>query len=478
MAKERLTNIDTLMLRVEGEVSPNHGTGLMVLGAPLELERFKWTVEARLLCFARFRQRIVEPVLAWRRPRWQEDPDFDLGYHIQKASLPAPGDQTSLQELVSLLAGVPLRQDRPLWQVHCIEHYGPGSVLIWRVHHSLADGVAMMHVLLSLASPGPGAPQSLLETDCWSEEPERAPAAGPSGPRHGPRSPVRKAWDLLAQPPSSADMTRLGHGAAAALQDIMLAPPDTDTALRGRPSEAKCVAWSGPIPLKEIKAAGRRLCGTVNDVLLSTVAGALRRYLQDRGELRGEILLRALVPVSLRQPGTEGELGNRIGIMLVPLPVGVADRLVRFRELKQRMDEHKDTLEAPVVFAAMNTFGRAPSGVVNPLVDHLCSRASAVVTNVRGPQELLTLAGVPLEEFMFWIPRFGGIGLGVSIVSYNGGVRVGVVSDRDVVADPEAVVAAFHQEFDALLALALTMEAVPGTADAPEKADDAQATAD
>ncbi|NIV32649.1 MAG: DUF1298 domain-containing protein, partial [Anaerolineae bacterium] len=127
-------------------------------------------------------------------------------------------------------------------------------------------------------------------------------------------------------------------------------------------------------------------------------------------------------------------------------------------ELKRRMDEFKGTLEAPIVYTAMNTFGRAPSAVISPLVDHLCSRATVVVTNVKGPQEPLYLAGASLEEFMFWIPRFGGIGLGVGIVSYNDQVRVGIISDRNVVPDPEAVGAAFHQEFDALLAQAVTME--------------------
>jgi WS/DGAT/MGAT family acyltransferase len=466
MAKERLTNIDTLMLRVEDDVNPNHGTGVMVLGAPLDFERLQQTIEARLLCFARFRQRVVQPLLPWRSPNWQDDPDFDLRYHLQRASLPPPGNQASLQELVSLLASTPLALDRPLWQAHYIESYGSGSALICRVHHSLADGVALMHVLLSLADPDPGAPPSPFDSDCRPQEPGRSSTAEPKGRTRTPGSLARKGRDLLADPPSSEEMARLGRDAAAAVQELVLSPPDADTALRGSPSAAKRVAWSGPIPLADIKAAGSRLCGTVNDVLLAAVTGALRRYLQDRGESLVDVRIRALVPISLRPSGTETDLGNRIGIVLLPMPVDVAGPLDRFRELKRRMDEHKSTLEAPVVYAAMNTFGRAPSGIVSPLVDHLCSRATVVVTNVKGPQEPLHLAGVPLEEFIFWIPRFGGIGLGIGILSYNGRVRVGVISDRDVVPDPQAVIAAFHQEFDALLALALTREA---TTSAPAK---------
>ena len=232
MAKERLTNIDTLMLRVDDETNPNHGTGVMVLGAPVDLERLKQTIVARLLCFPRFRQRVVEPVLPWRRPRWQDDPDFDLGYHLQKASLPPPGDQDSLQELVSLLAGTPLDLDRPLWQMHYIEHCGDRSALICRVHHSLADGVALMHVLLSLADPDPGVPLELDE--CTTEE--------PGGRTRTPGGLVCKGLNLLADPPSSADLARLGRDAAAAMQELMLSPPDAETAIRNGRGEAKRVA--------------------------------------------------------------------------------------------------------------------------------------------------------------------------------------------------------------------------------------------
>jgi WS/DGAT/MGAT family acyltransferase len=461
------------MLRVEDDFNPNHGIGVMVLGAPLDFERLKQTMEARLLCFARFRQRVVQPFLPWRPPSWLDDPDFDLRYHLQKAILAPPGDQAALQKVVGLLAGTPLDLDRPLWQAHFIESYGPGSALICRVHHSLADGVALMHVLLSLADSDPGAPPPLYELDRGPQEPDKTPLAELRGRIWARGSLLRKGRATLAHPPSGADIARLGLDAATALRELVLSPPDADTVLRGPASEAKRVAWSGPIPLSDIKTAGSCLGGTVNDVLLAAVAGALRRYLQERGESLVDVRVRALVPISLRPSGTETDLGNRIGIVLLPMPVDVAGPIDRFRELKRRMDEFKGTLEAPIVYAAMNTFGRAPSAVVSPLVDHLCRRATVVVTNVKGPQEPLYLAGSPLEEFMFWIPRFGGIGLGIGILSYNGRVRVGVTSDRDVVPDPQAVITAFQQEFDALLAEALALKAAPTVAGLSAKLDDA-----
>jgi len=454
MPKERFNNIDTVMLRVEDAVHPNMGTGVMLFGAPLNVERLKMTVKARLLCFDRFRQRVVQPVLPWGHFYWEDDPSFDLNYHLQRASLSPPGDQAALQELVSLLAGTPLDLDRPLWQVHFVETYEQGCALICRVHHSLADGVALMHVLLSLADADPGAPLPSWEQACVPPKPVAGQKAGlgTRGRRAGKL--VRKGVEALSHPPRVTDLARLSKGAATAVSDLLLSPPDSDTALRGSPSEPKQAAWSEPIPLGDIKLIGRRIGATVNDVLLTAMTGALGRYLQDRGEVLANVDVRALVPISLRPAGDEAELGNQIGIVLLPLPVNVAEPVDRLRELKTRMDEQKHSLTAPLIFTAMQTFGRAPARLINPFVDYLCTKATVVVTNVKGPQEQLYLAGAPLEGFMFWIPRFGGIGIGVSILSYAGQVRVGAISDKTIVSDPDAVINGFHAEFDALLALA------------------------
>jgi WS/DGAT/MGAT family acyltransferase len=410
------------MLRVERPAQPNVGIGVMICGAPIELERLKQTVEARLLRFDRFRQRVVRSRPPWEPLYWEDDPDFDLGHHVQAARLPAPGDQAALQALVSSLAGAPLDLARPLWRVHLVENYGPGCALIVRVHHSLSDGVALMHVLLSLGDPAPG---------------DRPAAVEPS----------RRATGRLVRYTPRGTGRLVAH-AASAVYKLLLSPPDSRSVLRGRPSEPKWAAWSAPVPLQEIKAIGRRMGGTVNDVLLVALTGALRHYLQERGEEVAGLRIRALVPVSLRPRGAEDELGNQLGVVLLPLPVGVGDPTERALELKRRMDGLKSSLQAPIVYGAIKAFGRLPPWIVNPLADYCCSRASVEVSSVRGPGKPLYLAGAPLETVMFWIPRFGGIGLGVSILSYAGQVRVGVISDRDVVPDPEVVIAHLHDEID------------------------------
>ena len=151
MTGQRFSNLDTLLLRMDNPVDPVVVTAMLVLGAPIDVEQLKATIETRLLRFDRFRQRVVPSRLPWRTPYWQDDPGLDLDYHVQRVALPPPGDQAALQRTVSALAGAPLDMARPPWQMHLVETYGPGCALIFRTHHSLADGVALIHVLLSLA---------------------------------------------------------------------------------------------------------------------------------------------------------------------------------------------------------------------------------------------------------------------------------------------------------------------------------------
>ena len=436
MARQRLSNIDTLMLRVDGPVNPNMGTGVMVFGAPVDFERVKATLEARLLCYERFRQRVVQPRRPWGSPYWEADPNFDLGYHLQRVTLYPPADQAALQDLVSMLAGIPLNPDRPLWQAHLVDNFGQGCALVVRVHHALADGVALIHVLLSVADSDPEA--SPPDTGPGSRAPK--PQGVPASRRQSRRRVAGRLVQALADPPRVTDLARLGEDAAAFAWELLLSPPDSGCVDRNKPAESKRAAWSAPVPLAQVKTIGRRMGGTVNDILLTATAGALRRCLQAHGEPLVDANVRAMVPVSFRTPGTESELGNRIGIVLLSLPVDVPDPAERLRELKRRMDQLKGSVEAPMVYAAMRVFGSAPSRPVNALVDNLGDRATAIVTNVKGPQERLYLAGAPLEGFMFWTPRLGGVGLGVSIMSYDGQVRVGAITDEGTEFGPEVFI--------------------------------------
>ncbi len=455
MTRKTVSSVDLAWLRMEDPTNLMMISGVMVFGAPLEYQRLRAIIEQRLLRFDRFRMRVVRP--AWGDPYWEDDPDFDVNYHLQRASLPPPGDQTALQELASLLASTQLDLTKPLWQFHLVETYGEGCALICRLHHCIGDGLALVYVLLSLADTVADARWPLVL-------PEGRPRRRRSQMERLVR-PVRMALkttrrvtgtvteqcrELRRNPSHGGDLARTTGRGSAALARLLLLPPDPKTVFKGTLGVGKQTAWSTPIPLQEVKTIGKGLGGTVNDVLLTAMSGALRRYLEGRGERVEGLNFRAVVPVNLRQLGTEEQLGNKFGLVFLSLPIGIADPGERLRELKKRMDALKDSLEAPVAFGILTAIGMAPETIQDLVVIMFGMKGTGVMTNVVGPRQPLYLAGAPLDSLMFWVPQSGRLGLGVSILSYAGRVWMGVITDKGLVPDPDAIIAGFHAEFEAL----------------------------
>jgi diacylglycerol O-acyltransferase len=466
MAREPLSNVDTAWLRMEDPTNLMMVTGVMIFSAPMDFERLKATIKACLLRFDRFRQRVVSPRLPLGPYYWEDDPGFDLNVHLQRVTLPPPGDQVALEETVSYLMSTPLDFSRPLWQVHLVERYGDGCALIARLHHCIADGIALVHVLLSLTDRDPAAPWPVARP---AERPRRD-----RGPLEALLRPARSAFrttarftetllqeglETLTNPSHALDRARLGASGATALGKLALRWPDPKTLFKGPLGVDKQAAWSAPIPLPDVKAVGRVMGGTVNDVLLAAVTGALRRYMQDHGEPVEGLNLRAVVPVNLRPLDKVPEPGNNFGLVFLSLPVDIADPVERLFELKRRMDDLKDSPEAVVVFGLLNAVGMAPSEIQDIVVNIFGTKATAVMTNVPGPRETIYLAGAPLDTIMFWVPQSGHLGMGVSIISYAGQVRLGIVTDKGLVPDPEDIIAGFRVEFDELAELARQVEA-------------------
>jgi WS/DGAT/MGAT family acyltransferase len=254
---------------------------------------------------------------------------------------------------------------------------------------------------------------------------------------------LREGFGLLAEPERMAELGR-----------FLLHKPDPDTVLKGELGVDKRAAWSARIALEEVKAIQQALGGTVNDLLLTIVTGALRRYMEDRGDPVDGITIRTAVPVNLRPAGSEGELGNRVGAVFVTLPISIADPACRLSEIVRRMNDQKDSLEAPAFYVALGALGQTPARIANTLISTFSTRATAVMTNVRGPQQRLYLAGAPVEALLPWAPTTGRMGVAVSILSYAGEVRLGLLTDKGLVPDPETIIDAFHAEFEALLARA------------------------
>jgi WS/DGAT/MGAT family acyltransferase len=222
----------------------------------------------------------------------------------------------------------------------------------------------------------------------------------------------------------------------------------------------KRAAWSRPLPLDDVKFIKNHLGGTVNDVLITAVTGGLRRYLVERGQAVDGLTFRAAVPVNMRANGDVNGLGNKFGLVFLKLPVGVAEPLLRLVDVRQRMDELKQSAESPVTLGVLTFMGLSADAVKEMIVRVLEPKATAVMTNVPGPPIPLYLAGQEIKEIMFWVPQAGRLGLGVSILSYAGKIFVGVATDAGLVPDPGRIIDGFHQDFSDLLRLAQAVNMV------------------
>jgi WS/DGAT/MGAT family acyltransferase len=451
-----LDPVDSAWLHMDDPTNLMMVTSIALLDGPLDIERYRRTLETRVLPLGRFRQRVVESRGLLGTPHWEEDPHFTLDSHIHRVALPSPGDMESLQEFLSDLSSTPLDYSKPLWQVHLVENVLGGSAMVLRFHHCIGDGSAMNAVMARLMDTSPDAPID---------------AGAPNGRHPAPHGPIAALVDSVAETidGSIRAVEQIAHegfeilrhpehllgtaaGGAAALSRVLLMSPEVATPLKGGLGVQKRVAWSGKVAVEDVKQVCARSGAKINDVLLAAVAGALGRYLASRGARPDGVEIRAVVPVDLRPPERAMELGNQFGLVFLELPVGIGDADARIALVKRRMEDLKRSPEALVFLGLLNLFGRTPAQVEAQAVSLFQSKATAVMTNVRGPSQRLYLAGRRIENMMFWVPQAGRLGMGVSILSYDGYVTLGVITDAGLVPDPMAITALFEQELAAMVA--------------------------
>jgi WS/DGAT/MGAT family acyltransferase len=261
---------------------------------------------------------------------------------------------------------------------------------------------------------------------------------------------MHEGFETLIHPARLRSAARFSKDATLALGKLLLIPPDRKTGLRGKCGIAKRAVWSADIDLEEVKRIGRLMGGTVNDILLSALTGAFRRYLEERGEPIDGLNVRGILPVNLRPPDELYELGNRFGLVFLSLPVGTRDPLKRLVLLKRRMQAIKDSPEAVVAFGILGAMGMSPTQVENIILSIFGMKGTAVITNVPGPRQPLYFAGQLIETLMFWVPTPANLAVGVSILSYAGKVILGVATDEGLIPDPENILQSFYDELEYL----------------------------
>ena len=452
---DRLSALDASFLYLEEPGTPMHVAGVLILRAPpdgLDHDRLLDLVRARLPLVPRYRQRVLEVPGHLANPAWVDDPDFDLGFHVRRSGLPRPGTDEQLLDLVSRLVSRPLDRSRPLWEMYLVEGLVDDRIaLVTKTHPALVDGLGAVDI-----------GQVILET---SPDPSE-PAPDDWRPRRPPGS-LALVWEALeeyvARPSAVVDTARVAASdvrattgrMAAAAGDLLVAAartvvrPAPVSPLNAAIGRQRKVAIARA-DLEQLKSVRRSNGGTVNDVLLTVVTGALREWLLSRGEpVIGSTSVRALVPLSVHN-AEEDVPGNQVSSFLVDLPVGEPNPRVRLARISYAMRAVAQTGQSVGADTLVRLSGFAP-----PTLHALGARAASglsrrlfnlVVTNVPGPQVPLYAAGARMLEVFPVVPLARGQGLAIGLTSYDGGVYFGLNADRDSVGDVDVLADLIEQE--------------------------------
>jgi len=444
-------------------------TGFLQFDEPLDFKRLVETLKNRLLCYERFKKRVVRPMSGVGNACWELDPKFDIRSHLHRIALPSPVNKETLQELISDLTATPLDPTKPLWQAHYIENFeGNGSVLFIRIHHCIGDGISLIRVLLSTADLQPESAWKASVSESKGEK-EASLLFGPFEKTFKKLTRAkRRAAKLggfiskeiestIAHPSHIVDRARLvgkyAVDATAVISKILLLPADRKTVFKGELGIRKSVAFSDPIPVPDIKSIGKYFKATINDILVSMVTGALRRYLQQSNNLVGDLDIRMAMPINIRPLDAEISLGNQFSLILVALPVHIDDPVLRIREVQRRISDLKEAPDAVVAYALLNALGVSSAKLAKTAATMFANKTTGVMSNVPGPQIPLYFSGKEIKNIMFWVPRIGGLGLGISIISYNGKVSLGIATDTGLVHDPKSILDNFVNEYRMLLGM-------------------------
>jgi WS/DGAT/MGAT family acyltransferase len=457
---DRLSSVDAGFLHAEdGGDAHMHIGGLAILeGPPPSVEELTEHIAGRLQLVPRYRQRVVHPPFQTGRPVWVDDPDFTISYHVRHTALPRPGGEDQLRRLVGRIASQRLDRTKPLWEVWLVEGLEDDRfAIINKTHHALVDGVGGVDILTAL----------------FDLTPEKSPAPDPDGWQpagtpgnvgllaHGAQSAVRRAAGLatgtlgaMARPRSTVE--RVSH-AAQGVWEIAerLLDPAPPTPLNAKPGPHRRFA-TVTCDLDAFKTVKNAFGGTVNDAILTVVSGALGRFLASRGVETDGLTLRACVPMSVRTEDQKGGAGNRITIMVAPLPVGEKEPVRRLAAVREAMDGVKNSKQAvgaetltkmedfmpPTVLAQAARLGFSPR------------LYNVLVTNVPGPQfpvYLLGRAMLSIFPLAFLAPTHL---LAFAIISYNGQVNLGLLGDFDGLPDLEVLAKEVEAALDELVTAA------------------------
>lgn len=433
---ERLSGLDTSFLHLERSGAHMHvaSTSIFEGSAPTHAE-FRDHIASRLHLVPRFRQKLRFVPLGQSRPVWVDDPHLNLDYHVRQTALPAPGSDEQLRNLAARIFSQQLDRSKPLWELWLVEGLaGDRFAIIGKSHHALVDGVSGVDITTVLFDLDPEPAGTPDKAPPWLARPEptdfqllsealKERATSPKEIYRGFRAALRGPRQVLR-----------GVGATSKMIGAGMAAPHSVFNVEIGPHRRFQMTQTDLAELKRVKDAHG---GTVNDVILSIVAGGIGRYLRARGHDTDGLELRAMVPVSVRAPEEHGALGNRVSAMMAPLPVWCEDPVERLRLMTGEMGDLKSSGQAVGAEILTKLTDFAPGTIVSQAARLQPAQRffNLVVTNVPGPQFPLYVLGRKMESIFPMVPLARRQALCVGIMSYNGQVNFGLIGDYDAMAD-------------------------------------------
>jgi WS/DGAT/MGAT family acyltransferase len=397
---------------------------ILLFEGPVDMERLVSTIALRLPNYPRFTQKVQHRL---GRPHWVEDEEFDIQQHIKLERMERDVSRAELQAHMTRIAHLPLETARPMWHMTVLDRVNGGHAIVFRVHHCITDGLGLVHVLNHLTDDN------------------GLHGRTPSPVGHPHRASVAHnavCWTLAR----GISWLKIAYHVAR----LSVLWPDARTQFKAPMHGEKQLVWLPPLEMERVRAMSKRMGVTLNDVWVAAVSGALRQYLDERGQTVDGRALRAAVTFNLREKANAFQLGNEFGLVAVDLPTNVDDACLRLRQSSARMTAIKRSHQPRATMAFLSIAGCLPTALQHFALNLFTSKGSVVLTNIEGPGSRRYLAGSRMTDLICWVPQAGKLGVGLAFISYAGQIQLALFVDTDLVPDPDRLMELTYAAFEEL----------------------------
>jgi len=397
---------------------------ILLFEGAVDIERLTATIALRLPNYPRFTQKVQQ---RRGRPHWVEDTEFDIRRHIKLEQMEHQVSRDELQTHMTRLAHLPLERDRPMWHMTVLDRVNGGHAIVFRVHHCITDGLGLVHVLNHLTD----------DNGIHGRSPS------PVGHPHRATVAHNAVCSALAR---GVSWLKIAYHVAR----LSVLWPDAHSRFKAPMTGDKQLVWLPPLEMERVRSMSKRMGVTLNDVWVAAVSGALRNYLAEHGQRPDGRALRAAVTFNLREKANAFQLGNEFGLVAVDLPTNVDQPRLRLRQSSQRMTAIKRSHQPRATMAFLSIAGCLPSALQRFALNLFTSKGSVVLTNIEGPGSRRYLAGSRMTDLICWVPQAGKLGVGLAFISYAGQIQLALFVDKDLVPDPDRLMALTYAAFEEL----------------------------